>query len=852
MAQGYDGLPNYYGQSSDPITPNLGLSLKGMDPIVAENFVLVDAAVGGGGSTVKINSVTVNNPNFNNTTPAAPVSGTNVVWQVDGSGNVSANVQGLFFVDGISTAWGSQNLQSGSGISLVDAGSGNITINASGTPGGGNTDIQFNQAGVFGGDPNFTWDYTNELLTINSQSLAAFINAKSGDTPPGTNFFGMSLNAGSNNSTGSLILGVSRTLIVNAVADSGAGGSSSFSELTAANVNITVGTQGTVTTAQGILILPSIQGTVTTLYGIKIGDCSNGSYGTSRSILTGAGIVEFTDKFLLSGTQIDATDFTKQLAYNLANISTGTTRTLNIPNADSSTAVNTTATAGQALASFDITTGQFTKIAVGTGSVTSVALTMPAIFSVGGSPITTSGTLAVTLATETANTVFAGPTSGGAAAPTFRALVASDIPNSTITPIWNNLQNATGALTLANAGNATTFNQTSAVNWTWANTTAATSSVNQSSPILNLNGTYWTGAASATDSWTIQDSVANGTNGTSTLLFSHSGSTGNATLAVPAGGGVNSGGITFGAAGNGGGITGNGSNVAMYCAASGGSFRMSFAGTEQARLTGNNPGINLNTIQNSAPVILATNQYLTNTSGAAIQFSSTGMNNSGVAGGAGTMVGMSGTFTWAPTSGTTKFIGFNLNPTINQTGTNTGDYTALQVNVVETALTGTNKLLLDLQAGASGGTSEFAINNTGVVTKYAATTTVGQGIASQIANVDLTAQSAAITATNLTASAPRTGMYRIVWSATITTAGTTSTLGGANGFQVLYTSPTDSVVKTTVPGNSVTSAANTTGTAVGGEIIVYAKTGTAIQYQYGYTSSGTAMVYELHIRLEAL
>lgn len=65
----------------------------------------------------------------------------------------------------------------------------------------------------------------------------------------------------------------------------------------------------------------------------------------------------------------------------------------------------------------------------GTGSVTSVALTMPAIFSVAGSPITTSGTFAVTLATQTANTVFAGPSSGGAAAPSFRALVAADIPN---------------------------------------------------------------------------------------------------------------------------------------------------------------------------------------------------------------------------------------------------------------------------------------------------------------------------------------------------------------------------------------------------------------------------------------
>lgn len=67
----------------------------------------------------------------------------------------------------------------------------------------------------------------------------------------------------------------------------------------------------------------------------------------------------------------------------------------------------------------------------GTGTVTSVALTVPGFLSVSGSPITTSGTLAVTLATQTANTIFGGPTSGGAATPTFRALVASDIPTLT-------------------------------------------------------------------------------------------------------------------------------------------------------------------------------------------------------------------------------------------------------------------------------------------------------------------------------------------------------------------------------------------------------------------------------------
>lgn len=64
----------------------------------------------------------------------------------------------------------------------------------------------------------------------------------------------------------------------------------------------------------------------------------------------------------------------------------------------------------------------------GAPTVSSVALSLPGIFTVSGSPVTTSGTLTGTLATQTANTVFAGPTSGGAVAPTFRALVNGDLP----------------------------------------------------------------------------------------------------------------------------------------------------------------------------------------------------------------------------------------------------------------------------------------------------------------------------------------------------------------------------------------------------------------------------------------
>lgn len=68
--------------------------------------------------------------------------------------------------------------------------------------------------------------------------------------------------------------------------------------------------------------------------------------------------------------------------------------------------------------------------AIPAGSVTSVALsdgsTSP-IYAISGSPVTGAGTLTFTLSTQTANTVFAGPASGAAAQPAFRALNIADM-----------------------------------------------------------------------------------------------------------------------------------------------------------------------------------------------------------------------------------------------------------------------------------------------------------------------------------------------------------------------------------------------------------------------------------------
>lgn len=98
----------------------------------------------------------------------------------------------------------------------------------------------------------------------------------------------------------------------------------------------------------------------------------------------------------------------------------------------------------------------------GSGTVTSVAMTVPSgVFTITGTPITSSGTLAVGLVNQLANTVWAGPTSGAENVPTFRALVSDDIPNLSASKITSGTlgvdRGGTGATTLTGilVGNGT-------------------------------------------------------------------------------------------------------------------------------------------------------------------------------------------------------------------------------------------------------------------------------------------------------------------------------------------------------------------------------------------------------------
>lgn len=157
-------------------------------------------------------------------------------------------------------------------------------------------------------------------------------------------------------------------------------------------------------------------------------------------------------------------------------------------------------------------------------------------------------------------------------------------------------------------------------------------------------------------------------------------------------------------------------------------------------------------------------------------------------------------------------------------------------------------------AGSNG--NIFTNNGSGGAWKSAS----AAGVTSNAASVDLTNQSAAITATTLlTPSA--TGMYRISIYLQVTQAATVSSiLGGATGVVITFTDGDGSVAQTdtvglTAPNGTVVTTlnTNTTATNLSGSLEIYAKTGVAIQYAIGYTSVGaTPMKYAANLRVEAI
>jgi len=182
--------------------------------------------------------------------------------------------------------------------------------------------------------------------------------------------------------------------------------------------NVTIGS-GVLFTG-GTLSATGSGGTITSVTGTAPISSTGGTtpnISITQSSATTSGYLSSTDWNTFNNKQPSGTYVTSVTATSPVLSSGGTTPNISMGAASSS--------ANGYLTSTDWTT--FNN--KGSGSVTSVALSLPSIFSVSGSPVTTSGTLTGTLTTQTANTVFAGPSTGSAATPTFRALVSADIPS---------------------------------------------------------------------------------------------------------------------------------------------------------------------------------------------------------------------------------------------------------------------------------------------------------------------------------------------------------------------------------------------------------------------------------------
>ena len=151
-----------------------------------------------------------------------------------------------------------------------------------------------------------------------------------------------------------------------------------------------------------------------------------------------------------------------------------------------------------------LVTADIPALPYGTGSVTSVALALPSILAVSGSPVTTSGTLTGTLTTQSVNTLFAGPSSGAAAAPTFRALTTADIP----------------ALAYVTSVGATApITSTGGLTPTIGVTAAALDKVDDTNVTMTLSGSPSTALIAATTmglGWTGQLAVSRGGTGAAT------------------------------------------------------------------------------------------------------------------------------------------------------------------------------------------------------------------------------------------------------------------------------------------------------------------------------------------------
>lgn len=345
----------------------------------------------------------------------------------DATGTVALTSQ-LLTLQTNGTPNGSQtllNLIEGTNITLTDDGVGGITIDATGgggSPGGSDTQLQYNNSGSFGGMTGY-FDNSNNQLVL-GDSLAGFDSYLSGngffdvrntltslnsaDFYGGASFVSQSDGSfGSNYGSFFVAYATDGSVSANYGGDAEAiyAGSNTLSNNKAFSFEAFNRGSGTITNNYAIYVdNPALYGSgpITNSYGILVANQTGGS--SNWAIKTGLGLVEFGDNVLVHGSITSNTSLLLQetgggsdkiTIQAPASISAGYTLTLPV---DDGTPTQVLTTDGSGVLSWTTpTTGTVTSVSGTSNRITSTGGATPVIdisgSYVGQGSITTVGTL---------------------------------------------------------------------------------------------------------------------------------------------------------------------------------------------------------------------------------------------------------------------------------------------------------------------------------------------------------------------------------------------------------------------------------------------------------------------------